>query len=379
MKAVFWVSAAAIAYTYLGYPFWLWLCSRFRDLPVQRDAIRPFVSIVVAVHNEGQNLPAKLQNLAELEYDKDKLEIIVVSDGSTDGTNQHLAEAATRSVRAIVSPQHEGKASALNRGIQQAQGDIVVFTDARQIIEPTALRHLVANFADPQVGCVTGELFLQIPREHTSPLEGVGLYWRIEKKIREWESKTGSAVGATGALYAARRCLLAPLPPTTILDDVYIPLEAVRQGYRVVFEPRARAWDPQQVTPKQELRRKIRTLTGNYQLLQLMPWLLTRANPIRFRLVSHKLLRLFVPFLLASVLISSVLLDGIFYRTAEWLQIILYGLGCIVFLPIKTGLIARPANFVFSFLLLNTAAVIAFGNFLLGRTDVWAGWRYQQR
>jgi len=378
VKAVFWFSAAVIMYTYFGYPIWLWLCSRLRVFPVHRATAWPVVSIVVAVYNEGENLPAKLHNLGELDYPHDKLEIIFVSDGSTDATNRILLSTANRSLRVFVSPRHEGKALALNRGIQQAHGEIVLFTDARQVIEADAVRHLVANFADSRVGCVTGELFLAKRGKSGSPVEGIGLYWRFEKKIREWESVTGSVMGATGALYAVRRRLLNPMPPGTILDDVYIPLEVVRQGYRVVLEPRAQARDPLQVTARQELRRKIRTLTGNYQLLELMPWLLTRTNSIRFRLISHKLLRLAVPFFMGGMLISSILLKGSLYRFAEILQIAFYGLGCLVFLRVKVSLIARPANLVFSFLLLNTAALIAFGNFVLGRKNVWVGPRWER-
>jgi biofilm PGA synthesis N-glycosyltransferase PgaC len=371
MKLVFWLSVAVIMYTYAGYPVWLWLRSRSHTRTVQRAPICPTVSIVLAVHNEAQWLPAKLKNLAELDYPSCQREIIVVSDGSTDDTNQLLAAAMNESVHAVFAPLHEGKASALNQGIRESHGDIVVFTDARQIIEKDALRNLVSNFFDPNVGGVTGELFIESASDAKAPLEGVGFYWRIEKEIRKWESATGSVVGATGALYAVRRSLLVPLPTGTILDDVYTPLEIVRQGYRVVFEPQARAWDPLPVTSRQEFHRKIRTLTGNYQLLQLMPWLLSRANPLRFRFVSHKLLRLLVPFLLAAVLVSSILLTGNFYRIAEALQLVFYGLGFIVFLRPRIGSLVRPANFAFSFLLLNTAGVVAFANFLIGRKEVW--------
>jgi poly-beta-1,6-N-acetyl-D-glucosamine synthase len=371
MKVVFWLSVALIVYTYVGYPAWLWAISRRHALMVQRASICPSVSIVIAVHNEAQWLSAKLRNLAELDYPSGQLEIIVVSDGSTDETNQILANEANESLRLLTSPRAEGKASALNQGIRIAHGEIVVFTDARQIIDPQALRHLVSNFADPTVGAVTGELFIGARGDSGAPLEGVGLYWRIEKEIRKWEAATGSVVGATGALYAVRRRLLVPLPVGTILDDVYTPLEVVHQGCRVVFEPQARAWDPLQVTPKLEFQRKIRTLTGNYQLLQLMPWLLSRANPLRFRFASHKLLRLIVPFLLAGVLVSSLLLKGNFYRFAVVLQLVFYGLGLIVLLRPRIGSLLRPANFAFAFLLLNTAAVVAFANFVLGRKEVW--------
>src|SRR5208337_611205 len=155
------------------------------------------------------------------------------------------------------------------------------FTDARQKIESCALRRLMENFADAEVGCVSGELMLGNP-ETGEAGEGMGLYWRVEKKIRELESASGSVVGATGALYAVRRELLVNLPEGTILDDVYIPMQVTRQGKRVVFEPRARAWDSVNLGAEREFARKVRTLSGNYQLLQLAPWLLSGSNPIRF-------------------------------------------------------------------------------------------------
>jgi biofilm PGA synthesis N-glycosyltransferase PgaC len=371
MKWVFWISAAVLAYTYFGYLFWLYLRSRLRPRPVHSASFLPPISLVMAVHNEEQWLPEKLSNLAELNYPDDRKEIIVISDGSTDSTNQILASQENEFSRVIFTDQQRGKACALNQAIQAARGEIVVFTDARQLIEPQALLRLIANFADPAVGCVSGELILR-KRETSDPLDGVGLYWRLEKKIRKWESATSSVVGATGALYAARRRLLVPLPPGTILDDVFIPLEIARQGYRVIFESAALVWDSLSSSASQEFRRKVRTLTGNYQLLQLQPWLLTSRNPVRFEFVSHKLLRLFAPFLLATALISALLLTGGVYRLAGVLQLAFYGLGALALFHVKVRPLGRIPDAVFAFLLLNTAAVLALINFLMGRKQVWA-------
>ncbi len=370
MRWVFWVSLLLVGYTYAGYPLWLYLRFRLRSRPIQPGPISPFVSIILAVHNEENVLPAKLRNLAGLNYPENYFEVCVVSDGSTDGTKRILEANKQKNVRVIISPQHEGKACALNRGIQRARGQIIAFTDARQMIEPDAIRHLVANFADPTVGCVSGELFLGKPDAGT-PLDGVGLYWSMERKIRYWEGAAGSVVGATGALYAVRREFLVPLPTETILDDVYVPLHVARQGARVVFEPRARAWDHLVTSSKQEFHRKVRTLTGNYQLLQLAPWLLTRANPLRFEFVSHKLLRLIVPFALAGVLLSSAFLEGAVYELAVVLQLLFYGLGVLATYRPKLGIATRLADVALTFLVLNTAATVAFVNFVTGKKEVW--------
>lgn len=369
MKWVFWFSLALIAYAYLGFPAWLLLRRFWRSNPVRQEPILPSVSVVIAVHNEAQNLVHKLRNLSGLDYPPDKLEVILVSDGSTDATNQVLAAWASERVRVEVLSDHRGKAAALNRGVEMARGEIVVFTDARQRIEFGALRRLVVNFADPSVGCVSGELMLGESDGQTS-LEGVGLYWRLEKKIRQWEGETGSVVGATGAFYAVRRELVARLPEETILDDVYIPLHVVRQGRRVVFEPQARAWDPLVTSSRQEFRRKVRTLTGNYQLVQLAPWLLSRANRVRFEFVSHKLLRLFVPLALAGLLVSTALLPGSFYRALLLLQVAFYGLGVLAMLwPDNPA--GRIGSTVVTFLVLNAAAVMAMFHFLTRKKEVW--------
>jgi poly-beta-1,6-N-acetyl-D-glucosamine synthase len=370
MTWVFWISCVLVGYAYFGYPLWLYFRARWWSRPVQKASIAPSVSIVIAVHNEAAVLPKKLENLALTDYPADRLEIIVVSDGSTDDTNGILAAEMRKSLRAVICPSHRGKAFALNQGIQVARGEIIVFTDSRQWIEPRAIRNLVGNFADSTVGGVTGELMLGNAGED-AVLAGVGLYWQVEKAIRKLESAAGSVLGATGALYAVRRRLLVPLPEGTILDDVYLPLQVVRQGFRVVFEPLARAWDSLEQSPKREFRRKVRTLTGNYQLVQLAPWLLTSANPVRFEFVSHKLLRLLIPFALLTALIASLWLTGAFYRLALTLQLGLYSLGVLASLRRKIGFFEKPARLAFSFLLLNMAAVMALINFLKRRKEVW--------
>src|SRR2546426_7728363 len=325
----------------------------------------------MVVRNEAKVLERKLRNLMELNYPEDLIEIVVVSDGSTDGTNGILSQwAKFPRVRVILNPQERGKAAGLNDAIGASRGEAVVFTDARQRIEPDAVRLLLQNFADPNVGCASGELMLGDP-DSGEAAKGIGLYWRIEKEIRELESASASVVGATGALYAVRRNLVVAVPPETILDDVYIPMHVVRQGARVVFDERARAWDLPDLGTGREFARKVRTLTGNYQLLQLAPWLLSGANPVRFEFASHKLLRLAVPFALAAALVSSLLIPKPIYRTAFVIQLAFYGLSMLAMLQMKRGVLARMADAAFTFVILNTAAVVAFANFVTGRKAVW--------
>jgi len=372
MKWVFWMSATFIAYTYLGYPLWLWIRSRWCRKPVRSGPYIPFLSIIMIVRNEEKVLPRKLRNLLDLNYPDESLEIVMVSDGSTDSTNQILSEhTANPRIRVILNPQQQGKAAGLNAAMSSVRGEIVVFTDARQQIEPDAIRVLVENFADPEIGCASGELMLGDP-ETGEAEQGMGVYWRIEKAVRELESAVGSVVGATGAIYGVRRKLLVNVPDEAILDDVYIPMHVVRRGARVIFDPRARAWDSPDQGTAQEFTRKVRTLSGNYQLLQLAPWLLTSANPLRFQFVSHKVLRLVVPFALLATLLASFLTPGVFYRGAVILQLAFYTLsflGLAHFL--RRGPLARVADAARTFVLLNTAAAVAFANFAAGRKVAW--------
>jgi biofilm PGA synthesis N-glycosyltransferase PgaC len=373
MRWVFWGAAFLAGYTYLGYAVWLWLCSRLFPWPVRRAAMELPVSVVMVVRNEEQVLERKLGNLLSLDYPPELCQIVIVSDGSTDRTEAILREHASNPrVHVVMSQLSRGKANGLNEAFEWTHGDIVVFTDARQVIETGALRLLLEDFADPEVGCVSGALMLGDPAAGENG-QGMGLYWRIEKKVRELESASGSVVGATGALYAVRRELLTAVPVGTILDDVYIPLQVVRQGRRVVFEPRARAWDSPNLGGGLEFARKVRTLSGNYQLVQLAPWILSAKNPVLLRVVSHKLLRLAVPFALAAMLVASLWLKGPFYRVVLILQLAFYGLALLALarLP-KAGMIGRAADAAGTFVVLNTAAVIAFANFLTGRKAAWS-------
>ncbi len=336
MRIAFWASVVVVFYVYVGYPALLAAWARLGSRRVARreleEAELPGLSIVIAARNEARHLPTRLDNLLACDYPAHLVQIIVVSDGSTDATPEVLAKYAGR-VEAIPLPRG-GKAVALNAGVARARHDVLVFADARQVYAPDALRHLVANFADPRVGGVSGELVLDCEGQPNSPLggessigEGVGLYWQYEKWLRTREGAVGSTLGATGAIYALRRQLWQVLPADTILDDVLAPMRAVLAGYRVVFEPRARAFDRAAADGVAEARRKVRTLAGNYQLLRLDPRLLIPViNPVWLQYVSHKLGRLVVPYALMVLFVASVALSrsGVLYAAAAVAQAIFY-------------------------------------------------------
>ena len=370
MKLLFWASAILFSYTYAGYLAFLWMLGRIRPKSVNQSSYLPSISIVLAVRNEGLVLPAKLENLRRLNYPGEKLEVVVASDASSDHTNDILCRAGN-SIRAIICETHSGKAETLNRALSAARGEIVVFTDARQMLEENSVRNLAANFADPEIGCVSGELMLA--DENSGSLgKGLGVYWRFEKLIRQLESRSGSVVGATGALYAARRELVASIPQGTILDDVLIPMRVAKQKRRVIFDSTALAWDTVSEVRHHEFRRKVRTLLGNYQLLRLEPWLLSWKNPLLFEYVSHKLLRLIGPLMLIVLLCTSFSVSGGLYRSIFWLQILFYGLAMLTFVVRGESRLRRIAEGAFAFVTLNAAAAVAFCYFISGKREVWS-------
>jgi biofilm PGA synthesis N-glycosyltransferase PgaC len=368
MKLTFWICFALISYAYFGYAVWLWLCVRLRQRPIPKKYAAPNVSIIMAVRNEEANLPSKLENLRLLNYPPDRLQIVIASDGSTDRTAAILRD-QTPNIVPVILEKSNGKGCALNEAVRLAQGDILVFLDARQVVDRDAVSELVSCFEDPEIGAVSGELLLETATGSPSE-EGLGIYWKIEKTVRKLESASGSVVGVTGAIYAIRRELYTEIPQGTILDDVFVPMNVARMGKRIVFQPLAIARDRVFSKKGKEFSRKVRTLTGNYQLLRLAPWLLSVSNPLLFRFVSHKLLRLLVPLLLVLMLLSSATAKGPFYAAIFWLQVLFYVLAVFGALSPSTKKF-KPVAIANTFVMLNAAAALAFYNFIAGRKELW--------
>lgn len=372
MKLLFWSSILFVLYTYAGYPLLLALLSRLKARPVRGMGFAAPVSVVIAARNEESTIAGRIENLLSQEYPAGLAEIVVVSDGSTDETGAVVAGFADRNVVLLPLPEGLGKAVALNRGVGRATGEIIVFTDARQTFSPGAVRRLVQNFADPAVGCVSGELMLTDDGESGIRAE-MGAYWRYEKGIRRLESASGSVVGATGAIFAIRRALYRPLPEGTILDDVLTPMTVAMQGYRVLFDGGATACDRISKSAGQEWRRKVRTLAGNWQLLTLAPSLLLPwRSPLWWRFLSHKLCRLLVPFALLAAFVTSLVCEGYIYLALLAGQSFLYAAAAAgALMPSARRL--RFVNVPFFFMLLNAAAVAGLWLWLTGRCA--ASWR----
>lgn len=356
----FWASAAVLFYTFLGYGCFIRWLARATPRPWDKAGLDAHVSVVVVVHNEERRIRARLENLLASDYPAEHLEILVVSDGSTDATPSVVESFAN--VRLLKRGTRTGKAACLNAALAEASGSIVVFADARQQFAPGTIRELVANFADPSVGAVSGAL--EIVRSEKGAGSGLDRYWDLEKKIRHAEAKFDSCIGCTGAVYAIRRTLFTPIPEETILDDVLIPMTIATRGYRVVFDPSAWARDTQPLEPALEKIRKQRTLAGNFQLFAQRPeWVLPWRNRLWWQLISHKLLRLAAPLFLLTVLVSSALLShGMPYLAAFLIQSSLYLLGVVgLLLPGKRiRFLSVPAGFLF----LNLMTVRGFLRYL---------------
>jgi poly-beta-1,6-N-acetyl-D-glucosamine synthase len=362
---LFWASIGLVAYTFIGYPMALFFWSRVKPRAWQQQPWEPNISIVISAYNEAASIVTKIRNLLALDYPPERVEILVGSDGSTDGTAEQLLTVSDERIRVFILPQRRGKPAVLNALIPKAHGEIIVLADVRQMFDAQALRALARPLADPQVGAVTGELML-------TGGASSGAYWRYEKFVRSREYIVDSTIGATGAIYAIRKSLFEPIPPDTILDDVLIPMRITRRGYRVVFERDAHAYEAP-APSREEFKRKVRTLSGNFQLFARDRWLL---NPLQNRLwwqtLSHKALRLFVaPLQLVAFIANVVLADAsVVYEFILVAQLLFYA-GAIAgwILPQhrrKQMALALP----YIFCLLSWATVCAFWRWINGRQPV---------
>ncbi|MGO9919381.1 MAG: glycosyltransferase family 2 protein [Isosphaeraceae bacterium] len=386
LEALFWLSGVSVFYAYVGYPMILALAARLRPIRAQSGSCSSAlpVSVVLAAHNEESRIAARIRELVSLVAAHPAGgEVVVVSDGSIDHTVEEARAAATGAelsthgrvpVRVLVQDRKLGKAMALNRAHAAARHPILVFADARQTWAPEALDRLVAAFDDPSVGAVSGDLVLE---SAPGVMKGVGLYWRFEKWLRLTESRLDSMVSVTGCIAAVRRGLFRTLPAGTILDDVYWPLAVAMAGHRVVHEERARAFDRLPERARDEFRRKVRTLAGNFQLMTLMPLaLLPWRNRLWWQFVSHRAFRLLVPWALLAMLVASTVVGGTFFRAALYGQLAFYLLGIAGAYP-AVGTRFRPASAIASFLVLNAAAWIAFWVWACGRSArSWARVEY---
>ncbi len=367
-RLAWWCALLVVTYTYIIYPVLIGVAARIRARRRRREIVKDrSFSVVMTAFNEEASIERRLQEISgRVETSPLCDEIIVVSDGSTDNTASYARGISSTKILVIDLPENVGKAEALNIGCAAARGEILVFGDVRQTWAEDTVEHLLENFSDPTIGAVSGALVLE---SAPGVMAGVGLYWRFEKWLRRQESLVHSTVGVSGSISAVRRELFQRIPKGTILDDVNWPMQVVMRGFRVVQDESAKAFDRLPDRPRDEFRRKVRTLSGNYQMITLLPALLLPwRNPIWLQFLSHKLCRLIVPWALLVLLISGGILQGPFYGFLFWCQMVFFLLAVV---GARGGVGSRVplGSFATSFLILNAAAWLAFWVWVTGRAS----------
>jgi len=384
MITIFWILLLLITYCYFGYPIVLYFLAACFPYKSQKGPQSLSVSVILSVWNEEDVLAEKIENLLSLNYPNNQVEILIGSDGSTDQTNDIVSAISDPRIRLIESPERRGKMATINRLVELAGNEVIVFTDARQKFEQNAIRELVENFEDPKVGCVSGELILS--HKQGSTARGINLYWNYEKFMRSKESRIYSMLGATGAIYAIRRDLYSQIPENVVLDDMYVPLKIIQKGFRAILDHSAKAYDEVADNPQEEYKRKARTLYGNYQIF----WIFRRmfnpfTSPIALQLFSHKLLRVMIPFLMILVyLLNFSLLGRAYFDLIFIVQNIFYVMALIGAFAKnqKYGIlkvVSRACYIPYVFCLLNFSAFIGFIRFAGAKQNItWEKARAQK-
>jgi cellulose synthase/poly-beta-1,6-N-acetylglucosamine synthase-like glycosyltransferase len=374
VEIVFWLSASALLYTYVGYPVLLFMLSRLRPRAVQRAQLTPKVTVIITAYNEERDLAAKLENTLALDYRRELLEIMVASDCSSDRTDEIARAFAACGVRLHRQPQRLGKTAAQNAAVEQASGDIILFSDATSLYRPDVVRAMMPNFADPTVGCVAGRL-VYVDRSESRVGRGARSYWNYETFLKKHESRACSLIGASGCLYAVRRSAYVPLYHEACSDFI-IATKMVEQGLRAVYEPSAVCTEETNRRTDKEMKMRVRVIAQTFTDLWRHRAML---NPLRsgfyaVQLFSHKVMRYFVPFFLLAVFVASSVLAT---HSLFFLVVLIAQLGCYLSAfaawaleraGVHNRMLALPQYFV----LANIASVIAFWQFLRG--ERYAQW-----
>jgi biofilm PGA synthesis N-glycosyltransferase PgaC len=383
-----------IVYTYFGYPLLLAALARLRPKPQPTASPLPSVTLLIAAYNEEAVIARKLDDSLALDYPRERLQILVAADGSDDRTVEIVQGYGERGVELAYSPERRGKMAAINRAIRLARGEIVVFSDANNLYDRRAIRELAAPFGDPAVGAVTGAK--RIAEDEGGLSRSEGLYWKYESFIKQQETRLGCAIGAAGEILAIRRELFRPPPENIINDDFYIAAHIARRGYRVVYTPEARSYEPVSASAEDEKMRRARIVAGRYQIMRHAHRLLPPGRPlVAWEMISHKFLRPLVPLAMIGALAANV--AAVVRPVAGWgssplllapptnwillgLQVVFYGLAWIGS-RVQVGgwggrLLYLPTFLVNS----NLAALTGLVNYVTGRqSHVWQRVRRSER
>ena len=374
MAFLFWLSAGVIIYIYIGYPLLIALLAKLRPKPVRRTQIQPSVTLLIAAYNEEDVIREKIENSINLNYPKNKLEIVIVADGSTDRTCSIVREYHHLGVVLHDRPERKGKLAALNRVVPLTHGEIILFSDANNMFRPDAVSKLASNFWDPNVGAVTGKKLLFKTKSGLG--ESENLYWRYESFIRAKESQFNSTTGVAGEILSIRRDLYIPTRDSIINDDLFIAMQVVKQGYRVIYEPEAISEELPIASIKDELIRRARISAGYYQLIRELLLLLPSAPFFVFQAISHKLLRPFVPFFMIIALLTNLSLvmteshSNIIMIALAIAQLFFYILAAIGFCLSKFRVELKPFFVPYYFCYSNFSYLLGLFKFLFGKQNV---------
>lgn len=374
-QIIFWLCAGLLAYVYVGYPLLTWFISKVRPRPVAFGAVEPAVTVLITAFNEEAAMRHKIENTLAIDYPKQKMEILVASDGSTDRTDDIVHEFASQGVKLLRVEGRQGKTATQNAAVERSRGEIILFSDSTTDYSPDVFQRILPSFADNTVGCVAGRL-VYLDQSGSNVGKGLRNYWNYETFIKTAESGTCSLIGASGCLYAVRRDAYEPMYPEAC-SDFLICTNLYRRGLRSVFEPAAVCFEQTNRNARDEMQMRIRVISQTFTDLwrnrdMMNPF---KSGFFAFELVSHKLMRYAVPIMLVGLLVSSALLDPFssFYAVAMVLQAGFYGMALVAWLLEHAGrpltLLAMPLYFV----LANLASVIAFYKFLSGQR--YAQWQ----
>jgi cellulose synthase/poly-beta-1,6-N-acetylglucosamine synthase-like glycosyltransferase len=374
LQIVFFGSVGLIAYAYIGYPMLILALSKLFSKDVKRREIEPTVTFLITAYNEELGIAEKLENTLRLDYPREKFEIVVVSDHSSDGTDSIVQTYADRGVKLLRLPHRAGKTAAQNYAVERANGEIIVFSDATSVYAEDSIRQIVTGFADPTVGCVAGKLVYVDPAR-TAVGSGARSYWSYERLLKESESTFCSLIGVSGCIYAVRRANYRPMYPEAC-SDFLIATEIYRQGLRTIYEPSAVCFEETNRKGRKEMKMRIRVISQTFTDLwrnrdMLNPF---QSGFYAVQLISHKILRYSVPLFLALALLSSGLLAWTsgFFLAMFGLQLGFYALAVAAWPAQRFGIKAGPLNLPLYFVLANVASVAGFLQFLRG--ERYASW-----
>jgi cellulose synthase/poly-beta-1,6-N-acetylglucosamine synthase-like glycosyltransferase len=378
---LFWISASLIVYSYFLYPCilfalysiaqirrdWQYLSGRKdRRIYALRQEELPSVSLVIAAYNEQRYLPDRIINIRNLEYPRNKLEVIIVSDGSDDRSNEILSGATDEQIRTILLPSRKGKANALNVGVAQATNDILIFSDAATLFAPDSIQKLVRHFSGPKVGVVCGLLKFKATAESQ---QTEGIYWKYETIIRLMEARFGATLTASGAIYALRRQCFQPISSETVIEDFVVPMRARQLGYSVIFDPEATGIEYAAPSVSGEFTRRVRLAVGSFRAMGEL--IRVRMNFMtRLAFISHKLLRWLVPFFLIALLLSNAfLVKSVPYRVGFLTQSLFYLWAVVGYMFREQMKRIRFGLLGYFWLAMNVAFLVGFWKYLFGRQD----------